>query len=80
MQDDQARFQAQVEECAVEIARALGALADRHSTLVVLAALSEQVGSGLLVCRETGACSAERVREILRRVEELTFTDQAGSR
>jgi hypothetical protein len=76
MQDDPARFEAQVEECALEIARALAALAERHSMLVVLAALSEQVGTGLLVCRETGACSAERMREILRRVEALTFADQ----
>jgi hypothetical protein len=48
-------------------------LADRHSPLQVLAALSEHVGGALFLCQESGACSPARVREILKRVENLTF-------
>jgi hypothetical protein len=77
MQDEQAGpFQDQVERCAEEIDRHLGALANRHSALVVLAALTEQVGGGLWLCQESGVCTAQRAREILRRVEELTFADE----
>ena len=68
-----AKFQDQVRRCAAEIRVLLPELADRHSPLIVLAALSEHVGGALFLCQETGACSPERVRTILQRVEHLAF-------
>lgn len=73
MQDEQARFQEEVRQCAEEIGQSLAALTTRHSPLAVLAALVEHIGVGLFVCHASGACTRQRVREILRRVEELTF-------
>jgi hypothetical protein len=70
-----ARFNAQVRRCSKEITGWLPELADRHSPLVVVAALTEHVGGSLLLHQESGACTPEQVRAIIRRVEQLTFTD-----
>jgi len=75
MQDERAKFQKQVRKCAQELRRLLPELADRHSPLVVLAALTEHVGGALLLCQESGRCTPDEARAIVRRVEELTFAD-----
>jgi hypothetical protein len=78
MQDEDAHFQEQVRQCFEELGQLLGELANQHPTLVVLAALSEELGRGLSGCHRSGACSAAHVREILGRMETLIFTDDAG--
>lgn len=70
-----AKFQDQVRRCAAEIRVWLPDLADRHSPLIVLAALTEHVGGALFLCQEAGACSPARVRAIIKRVEDLAFTE-----
>jgi hypothetical protein len=69
------RFQKQVRQCAAEIRVLLPELADRHSPLVVLAALTEHVGGALFLCQESGMCSPAQARAIIRRVEQLTFAE-----
>jgi hypothetical protein len=75
MPKQRAKFQKQVRKCAAEIRVLLPELADRHSPLVVLAALTEHVGGALFLCQESGACSPAQVEAVIRRVEELTFAD-----
>ena len=75
MRDERAKFQEQVRKCAAELRGLLPKLADRHSPLVVLAALTEHVGGALLLCQESGRCTPDEARAIIRRVEELTFAD-----
>ena len=75
MPKKQARFQQQVQNCAAEIMALLPALADRHSPLIVVAALTEQVGDALWLCQKSGTCTPAQVRAIIRRIEQLTFTD-----
>ena len=58
-------FQSEVRACAEEIREWLPALADRHSPLIVLAALTEHVGGGLRLCQEAGACTPADVRTVL---------------
>jgi hypothetical protein len=61
--------------CFEELALVLGDLANEHPTLVVVAALSEELGLALLGCQESGACNAAQVHEILGRMEALVFAD-----
>jgi hypothetical protein len=68
-------FEKQVRKCAAEVRVLLPELAERHSPLVVLAALTEHVGGGLFLCQESGACTPEEARAIIRRIEQLTFAD-----
>jgi hypothetical protein len=67
----------QVRRCFEELGHLLGELSDEHPTLVVLAALSEELGRALQGCHASGACSAADVREIIARMEALTFADDA---
>ncbi len=67
------RFQSQVRECAAEIRGWLPELSERHSPMIVLAALTEHVGGALFLCQEAGACDSAKARSILKRMEELTF-------
>jgi hypothetical protein len=66
-------FDCQVRACAEQIREWLPALAERHSPLIVLAALTEHVGGGLRLCQEAGACTPADVRTVLGRLEALTF-------
>lgn len=75
-----AEYQQQVKDCASEISTALPKLADRHTTLVVIAALTEQVGGALAIGRQERVCTDDEVRAIIERVRELAFaeTEAAG--
>jgi hypothetical protein len=72
---DTNRFQEQVQACAEEIRTFLPALAERHSPLVVLAALSEHVGGALYLCQEAGACTTAEARALFEHLEQITFAD-----
>jgi hypothetical protein len=74
-----AKYQEQVKECAAEISAALPGLADRHTPLIVIAALTEQVGGALCIGREEKTCSDERARAIIERVRELAFDGSGDS-
>jgi hypothetical protein len=74
-----AEYQQQVKECAAEISVALPALADRHTPLIVIAALTEQVSGALCIGREEKTCSDERARAIIERVRELAFAGAGDS-
>ena len=73
-----AEYQQRVKECAAEIAAALPDLADRHTPLIVIAALTEQVGGALAITREEQNCTDERAKAIIERVRALAF-DEAVS-
>jgi hypothetical protein len=70
-----AEYQQQVKECAAEIAAALPGLADRHTPLIVIAALTEEVSGALAIGREEHTCSDERARAIIERVRELALAE-----
>jgi hypothetical protein len=76
-----AEYQQQVKECAAEISTALPGLADRHTPLVVIAALTEQISGALAIGRQERACSDDEVRAIIERVSELALaeTEAAGN-
>ena len=68
-----AEHQQQVKECAAEFGTALPGLADRHTPLVVIAALTEQVSGALAIGRQERACTDDEARAIIERVRELAF-------
>ena len=69
------RYQAQVRMCAAEISAALPKLADRHTPLVLVAALTEHVRGALFLTQEAHACPPAQARAIIRRVEQIAFAD-----
>ncbi len=75
MTKKQARYQQQVQQCAAEMRELLPELADRHTPLVVIAALTEHIGGGLYFTQETRLCSAAQARAIIRRVTRIAFAD-----
>jgi hypothetical protein len=77
VEDDASAFQAEVRACAEEIRALLPALAQRHSPLIVLAALSEHVGGALHLCQEAGACTQAEARAVFQRLEQMTFEEGA---
>jgi hypothetical protein len=72
-------YQDRVKECAAEISAALPQLADRHTPLIVIAALTEQISGALAIGREEKTCSDERARAIIERVRELAFAGTGES-
>ena len=74
-----AEYQEKVKECAAEISAALPDLAARHTALIVIAALTEQVSGALCIGREEKTCSDERARAIIERVRELAFDGSGDS-
>jgi hypothetical protein len=66
-------YEEQVHRCADEIQELLPELADRHSLLVLVAALTEHVGGALFLSQEARVCTPEKARAIIRRVEEIAF-------
>jgi hypothetical protein len=75
MSKKQQRYQQQVRKCTAEITELLPELANRHTPLVVIAALTEHIGGALLLSQETRACSRARARAIVRRVTRIAFAD-----
>jgi hypothetical protein len=75
MTKKQRRYQEQVRKCTAEITGLLPELANRHTPLVVIAALTEHIGGALLLSQETHACSRARARAIVRRVTRIAFAD-----
>lgn len=74
-----AKYQEQVKECAAAISAALPELAARHTPLIVIAALTEQISGALCIGREEKTCSDERARAIIERVRELAFDGSSDS-
>ena len=66
-------YQDQVRRCAAEIQDLLPTLSRRHPPLVLIAALTEHVGSALFLSQETNICSPETARTIIERVKQLAF-------
>lgn len=75
MTKKQRRYQQQVRKCTAEIGGLLPELANRHSPLVVVAALTEHIGGALLLSQETRACSPARARAIIQRMSRIAFAD-----
>lgn len=74
----QARFRAQVRLCAAEIQAALPALANRHSPLILVAALTEHVRGALFLTQEAHACPPAKAKAIIRRMREIAFPETAN--
>jgi hypothetical protein len=68
-----ARYREEVQKCAAEVRALLPQLASRHSPLVLVAALTEHVGGGLLLALQTRVCKPARARAIVRRVRQIAF-------
>jgi len=73
-----AEYQRQVKECATAIAASLPDLANRHTTMIVIAALAEQVTGALVIGRAQKACSDERARAIIERMRAIAFGESAS--
>jgi hypothetical protein len=63
----------QVRRCVAEIETLLPTLPRRYSSLILIAALIEQVGGTLFVFQKTRICSPETARTIVNRVKQLAF-------
>ena len=74
-----ARYQAQVRMCAAEIRAALPTLTNRHTPLVVIAALTEHIRGALFLTQEARACAPEKAKAIIRRMEQIAFSQNPGS-
>jgi len=68
-----AEYQRQVKKCATEIAASLPDLANRHTTMIVIAALTEQVSGALAMGRAEKACSDARAKAIIERMRAIAF-------
>jgi hypothetical protein len=77
---NQARYERQVRRCAAELRMKLPKLAERHPALVLIAALTEEVGGGLYLTQEDKLCTPERARAIIQRVEQIAFSDHPEQR
>ena len=75
-----AEHQQQVRQCAVEISAALPALAQRHSPLIVVAAMTEHVSGALAIGRDENAYTEEFSRALVERVKEIVFPDQPAEK
>jgi hypothetical protein len=69
----QDHHQDEVQKCAAEIRALLPELSERHTPLVLIAALTEHVGGALFLSQETRLCSRAKARAIIRRVKQLAF-------
>ncbi|HKT73246.1 MAG TPA: hypothetical protein VJQ47_10170 [Steroidobacteraceae bacterium] len=79
MSDDEIQeFQDEVSACAEEIKQWLPALAERHTPLILLAALSEHVGGSLRIFQDTGLCTAAQARAVLERLTRITYAGQTS--
>lgn len=67
------RFEMLVEQCRADIAEHLPGIAERHSPLALLAALSEHVGGALHLFIQSGKCTREEARAVLDRCEHTAF-------
>lgn len=63
----------QPQRCTAEIQRMLPELANRHSALVLVAALTEHLGGALFLTQEAQVCSASKAQEIIQRVKDIAF-------
>ncbi len=66
-------FDRQLRDCTVDLNGILPELAARYSAVAVIAALATHVGGGLKVCVESGICTPDQARNLLQRLERLTF-------
>jgi hypothetical protein len=69
----QALDQDQVRQCVAEIQAALPELVNRHTPLVVVAALTEHVRGALFLTRQAQTCAPETAKAIVRRMQEIAF-------
>jgi hypothetical protein len=67
-------YQRKVQRCSAEISSMLPELAAKHTALILLAALTEQVGGSLFLTQEVRQHSARRVREIIKRVRRIALS------
>jgi hypothetical protein len=66
-------FDQQLLECTDDLNGIVPELAARYSPVAVIAALATHVGGGLKICLASGVCTADQARNLLRRLESLTF-------
>jgi len=64
-----------VDECAAEITAWLPKLSERHTPLVLVAALTEHVGGALFLSKKSEEMSPDRARAIIRRMKEIAFNE-----
>ena len=63
----------QIRRCTAEISARLPELSNRHTPLVLVAALTEHVGGSLFLTRDSQLCTPETARAIIDRVREIAF-------
>jgi len=69
---DQDQIQ-QIRRCTAEITTRLPELSNRHTPLVLVAALTEHVGGSLFITWDSRVCTPEAARAIIQRVREIAF-------
>ena len=63
----------QIRRCTAEISTRLPELSNRHTPLVLVAALTEHVGGSLFLSRDAQIFSPETAQAIIDRVREIAF-------
>jgi len=72
------QFESLVENCRAEVTQHLPAIAERHSSYALLAALAEHVGGALRLILCAGGCTPAEARAVLARCEQLAFRPSEG--
>jgi len=63
----------QIQRCNAEIADQLPRLCSKHAPLVLIAALTEQIGGSLFLTQNKALCTPEAARAVIERVREIAF-------
>ncbi len=64
----------EIQRCTAEIMEKLPQLASKHTSLVLVAALSEHVGGSLYLAQDAEICTPEAARAVIERVRQIAFT------
>jgi len=63
----------QIRRCTAEISARLPELSNRHTPLVLVAALTEHVGGSLFLSRDAQIFSPQTAQAIIQRVRQIAF-------
>jgi hypothetical protein len=59
------KFESDVARCCTDLTALLPAIAQRHSPLALLAALTEHIGGALRLLMQSGTCTPAQARAVL---------------
>jgi hypothetical protein len=63
----------QIRRCNAELGKRLPELCRKHTPLVLIAVLTENIGGSLFVTQQDERCTPEAARALVERVREIAF-------